>query len=166
MSRFQDIRRCIAYDPVTGLLTWAVDIGGRDGKKFKRGSEAGCTSKDGYRLIRINGVLYKSHRVAWFLHYGEMPNGQIDHINHIKDDNRILNLRCVTNKENNSNFPLNKRNKTGIIGCYLHSSGRYRVRFCSNGKYVHIGYFDKHEDALEASKKAHEKHGFHLNHGV
>ena len=61
----------------------------------------------------MKGRQYLQHRVAWALHYGEWPASFIDHINHIRDDNRIHNLRVVTRAENNSNAIRRMNYKTG-----------------------------------------------------
>ena len=70
-------------------------------EEIKYGKEVGYLDKStGYRYVEINGISYYSHRLIWFMHYGTWPKGQIDHINGIKDDNRIENLREATASEN------------------------------------------------------------------
>lgn len=65
--------------------------------------------KDDYRSSRLNGKRYMVHRAVYETFVGEIPEGfQIDHINTIKDDNRVDNLRAVTPKENMNN-PLTKQ---------------------------------------------------------
>ena len=92
-----DIVNYLSYDPTSGIITWI-----KKRLKVSVGKEAGCLHSDGCRIIGFNGKTYKAHRVAWFLHYGENP-GEIDHINGIRDDNRIENLRVVTHYENMQN---------------------------------------------------------------
>ncbi|AUR84934.1 HNH nuclease [Vibrio phage 1.064.O._10N.261.52.E2] len=161
------LREKLSYNDRTGELTWKVDCGGRNNKRFKAGDKAGCLAKDGYVLVGVNKILYKAHRVAWFLHYGEMPSGDIDHINHIKNDNRISNLRVVTAKDNNKNQPKIKNN-TGYTNVYYRSglSKPYRAGIRGyDGKKVHLGYFGTAEEASIAVKVAKKKYGYHENHG-
>jgi len=91
----QALRSRLKYDPISGVLTW------RDGPAA--GREAGTISSDGYRVIFISGKRVKAHRAAWAIHHGTQPKHQIDHINRVRSDNRIQNLRDVTNAENQRN---------------------------------------------------------------
>jgi hypothetical protein len=70
------------YDPATGALV----------KKSSR-RRADFKVSNGYRAVNINNRRFQAHRVAWLLVYGIMPDGQIDHINRTRDDNRLANLR-------------------------------------------------------------------------
>lgn len=91
-----------------GILT-------RDDRKNSFGS----LDKDGYLIIKIKGKQYKAHRIVWLLYNGAFPNGEIDHINRDRLDNRIENLRVCTRKEQveNRNYFPNK--DTGVIGVYF-----------------------------------------------
>jgi hypothetical protein len=92
------IREIIAYDPITGKFTWLVHTPGRT-----RGKEAkGTVANNGYIHIRVDRRIYLAHRLAWYLSYGMWPN-TIDHINRIKTDNRLSNLRDVPLWENVAN---------------------------------------------------------------
>ncbi|EBY0956393.1 HNH endonuclease, partial [Salmonella enterica subsp. enterica serovar Kentucky] len=77
-----------------------------------------CSSinSDGYLMIMINGKAYPAHRLAWLIVYGTMPDGFIDHINRVRTDNRISNLRLVTHSENMQNRKIQKNNKSGYRG--------------------------------------------------
>lgn len=88
------IRLRLRYDPDTGKVYW------RDGPCA--GLEAG-TPRSAYLSIRLGGVNYRLHRVAWALHHGTWPLQVIDHINCIGTDNRIANLRDVSPLENARN---------------------------------------------------------------
>jgi hypothetical protein len=115
--------------------------------------------KYGYKELTINidGKRYylRAHRVAWFLHYGEWPDGVIDHINHNRKDNRICNLRAVTHHENLQN---REPNKSGMpIG--VRRGGKfhgYRARIVSNGKSIYLGSYETPSDAEYVYKKAYE----------
>lgn len=99
----------------------------------------GSFDKDGYLIIKIKGKQFKAHRIVWLLHYGHFPKMEIDHINRIRTDNRIENLRECTRLENiqNSYIPVNK--DTGVRGIYKDkcTKGLLAVyTFHKNGKTV------------------------------
>ena len=80
-----------------GGLYWRVS----PAKRVKVGDRVGYCNPDGYRHFEHKGRSYKEHRVIWQLFNGSIPEGMyIDHINRVKDDNRIENLRLVTHQEN------------------------------------------------------------------
>lgn len=91
-----DFNEFLKYDPETGTLIWIMDVSSRARKE----KVAGGLSSSGYLQIRFKNKRYLTHRVAWYLHYGVWPTGQIDHINGIKTDNKIINLRDVTQSQN------------------------------------------------------------------
>ena len=103
----------------------------------------------------INGRMYKEHRVIWFAYYGKWPINQIDHINGIKDDNRISNLREANSFQNQMNRAEQKNNTSGRKGVCFHIRLRkWQARIASNGKRVHIGYFQFKRDAIFAYDSA------------
>lgn len=95
IEAFIAARDRLSYDPETGSLRW------RDGPKA--GRVAGTVGVSGYRRVCINGKQLRAHRIAWFIYHGAMPNDQVDHVNRNRDDNRISNLRDVSNAENQRN---------------------------------------------------------------
>ena len=106
------IKNIIYYDPETGWMSW-------NGKKkwTKRGA-IGYLNKDGYRVVMIDKCNYPVHRLAWVYVFGGIDAKlQIDHINHDRSDNRIENLRLVTNKENQMNRRFTG-NTSGFRGVY------------------------------------------------
>jgi hypothetical protein len=74
-----------------------------NGRAVKAGSKAGTLHKKGYTQIKINGNLFMAHRLIWFVTYGKFPDNQIDHIDGDKSNNRIENLRDVSQKVNSQN---------------------------------------------------------------
>ena len=89
----------LAYDPVGGAFYWNV----RKSSKTKIGDRAGVLHPNGYVYIRIDGFGYRAHRLAWFYVFGVWPTLEIDHIDRVKTNNGILNLRDVTAKVNQNN---------------------------------------------------------------
>lgn len=90
------------YNPETGVFKWK-----ETSRRGFVGKEAGCfCQRDGYIRIRVDGKLELTHRLAWNITYPNAPvtsSEQIDHINHVRTDNRIANLRKATNTENSRN---------------------------------------------------------------
>lgn len=84
-----------------------------------RRNSNGSLNRDGYLMLKIKGKKYLAHRLAWFLRYGDFPKSELDHINRIRTDNRIENLRESTRMEQiiNSEHPINK--ETGVRGVYI-----------------------------------------------
>ena len=107
-----EISSQIRYHSDGGLFEWVKASGGR-----RRGTFAGSANKEGYLFVMVNGQKYSAHRLAWFLFYGMWPNGQIDHINRVKADNRIENLRDVSGAINSRNqVDAQSNNKVGVLG--------------------------------------------------
>ena len=108
-----DDRELVEY-----LRKWFyVDSDGTLHRKDRKNS-AGSYDKDGYLIVKIKGKQYKAHRLIYALHYGLMPVGVIDHINGIRTDNRIENLRCVTQADNVANTVHTRNTLTGEYGIY------------------------------------------------
>ena len=106
------LKEILHYDQDTGLFTWIKDnICG-----IKIGDIAGCLKQDGYHYIGINYNRYKRSRLAWLYVYGYFPESNIDHIDRIKDNDKIKNLREVSQSCNVRNSSLLKTNKSGVKG--------------------------------------------------
>lgn len=84
-----------------------------------RKNSNGSKDKDGYLIIKIKGKQYKAHRLIWFMTHGEFPDGEIDHINRKRTDNRIDNLRVVDRIGNINNTTKKINKDTGCYGIYL-----------------------------------------------
>lgn len=175
MNLTQEILKDILeYNPENGELRWKV----RSEKYFPTSQSSRCWNgawvgklalnaldKKGYRVGSIFNKDYKSHRIIWFMIYGYLPD-QIDHINGIKSDNRLSNLREVSNHENHRNMGVQKNTKTGVTGVqWLKREKSYMARICVNNKEIRLGYFKDFADAVKARKIAEREYGFHPNHG-
>lgn len=134
----------------------------------KEGDIAGTKSKRGYWDIRVEGKLYRRSRIVYAMHHGKCPTHlQIDHVNRNKEDDRIQNLRLVTNQENCRNKGIKSTNKSGVTGVYWSkATKKWAASIVADTKERRIGYFDTIEKATEARKKAEKRYGYHSNHGV
>lgn len=131
------------YNPITG------DVTGMFGKVLK------SKHAEGYLTLNLNKK-YKllQHQLVWYITYG-MVVESIDHINGIKDDNRICNLRSVTNQEN-------AFNRTKAKGYYWNKRDKkWQANIKLNGKSINLGYFITEEEARQAYLDA--KLIYHLN---
>lgn len=136
------------YDPDDGNFYRVGDT-----KRRKNGEKLGW-NKDGYVSLSVNGKMTRAHRLAWFLYYGEWPILDIDHINGVRNDNRISNLRQVTRQVNLQNLKrCHKDNKHGYLGI-VEVSGRYYARIRVNGKSIPLGGYETPKEAHEAYIKA------------
>lgn len=166
VSLFELAMEFLRYDPDTGVFTWNKS----NNKRIKIGAIAGCVQHDykgkKYISIRLSGKLYKSHRLAWVITYGELPDSDIDHINGDGLDNRVINLRSVSHQENMKNQKLRNTNKSGICGVFLNKpTGKWQVQITVDGKKKHLGLFSDFDSSVAARKAADISHGYHQNHG-
>ena len=150
------------YNPETGVFKRLVSAS----LNTKAGQIAGSANGKGYLRIMVDGKQHKSHRLAWLYVYGEFPSDQVDHINGVKDDNRLTNLRAVTNAENSKNVKMRISNTSGTMGVYWDKPrGKWRAQIKANGKNKYLGIFKDISEAIAVRKKAEILHGFHENHG-
>lgn len=149
------LRTLLNYDARTGVFTWRVERA-RSGRA-PVGSSAGRTDYRGYRVIKIDGVQYFAHRLAWLYAHGQMPTEDIDHINRARGDNRLSNLRPAERKQNAINRGKNRNNTTGFKGVTFRR-GRYEARTVADGRRVHVGAFKSIEDAVTAQRLAEAIH--------
>lgn len=128
---------------------------------------AGYKANNGYLAVSVVGVRALVHRVIWAIHYDAWPEGDIDHIDNDKTNNRIPNLRMATKSQNSMNTRIRKDSTTGIKGvCYNSANSNYRVRLIKDNTPVEVGSFLTIQAAAEAVKLARKKiHGDFCNHG-
>lgn len=164
------------YDPISGIFTWRKRHGkGRSVSVFNAlyaGMQAGSIvssnkSKTNYIAIKINGKSYKAHRLA-FLFMGENPPDEVDHLDHDGTNNKWENLRASNRFDNQKNLPIQKSNKTGVVGVNWHkAANKWQARAvdCS-GKRIDIGRYDSFEDAVNARKKYEVEFKYYQNRDV
>lgn len=146
-----ELRQLLRYDPETGLL-YRVD--GREALNY--------LMPNGYLTGTVLGRTVWAHRAAWAVHHGKWPKCQIDHINGVKTDNRLANLRDVTAAENKRNSPRYKNNPSGVTGVRWHEPRKeWRVWL---GK-RQIGAFADFDAAVAARKNAEREGGYSDGHG-
>lgn len=155
MINHDELTKILNYDPDTGLFTWA-----------RTGKIAGGISEKGYIRIQINRRKYMAHRLAWLFIYQEWPKEQIDHINHVRNDNRLCNLTEATNQENAKNRGIQTNNSsgsTGVLWSEKHKNWKAQIKV--DQKVIYLGTFINKNEAIKARNQAEKDHGFHENHG-
>lgn len=148
------LNELFTYNPETGLIYWKAKGKGRIKKK-----EAGTLLHSGYIGICIGNRRVQAHRIAWTLFHGTKPKNQIDHINGIKTDNKIKNLREASNSQNGKNLKLSKANKSGIKGvCFEKYTNLYKAYIRVDGKMLSLGRYKTLQEAEAIRKQAEIKH--------
>lgn len=149
-------------------MNWYEVFEYREGVLYwKNGRRAGSLTNKGYVRLRSKNKGYQVHRIVWEMYNGLIPEGmEIDHINHIRDDNRIENLRLVDRRHNTMNRGFRSDNSSGVMGVRKHSkNNNWIAEIRVNGKSIYLGSFYDFDDAVKARKEAEVKYGFHENHG-
>ncbi|MBX9864654.1 MAG: HNH endonuclease [Hyphomicrobium sp.] len=150
MLKCEALREALQYDPQTGEFTSRVRRG-----RLTPGARVGSTHRTGYRTIKLCDQLHQAHRLAWLYVHGEWPPGMLDHINGIKTDNRITNLRVATGSQNNVNRKKLSQNTSGARGVtWNKSSGKWQAALKVNGKCRYLGVFENIEAASAAYRAA------------
>ena len=145
----------LIYKPETGIFTHRVPR-----CYVKAGTPAGSLKPSGYIRVSIDGRMYQAHRLAWFYVHGEFPESDIDHINGVRNDNRICNLRPCARFENCQNIPVVKTNTSGLVGARFNKLRRKWLAAISvNNQRLHLGSFniaiEAHQAYVSAKAKLH-----------
>ena len=149
------------YNRITGTLTYKQTTA-----SGKQGELATFNHIRGYLSVCIGRTQYLAHRLIFMMVTGNWPTNHIDHINHIKHDNRWENLRDVAQEDNNRNMPKRLNSKTGVLGVSLDKpTGKYRAHISVKGKAKHLGLFETVDAAKAARAVASAQYGYHTNHG-
>ena len=165
MITFEKADELFRYDSETGKLFWKKRVDSRIPVSLEAGTSR---AKDGYINVGTGGKLYPAHVIAMLPTFGSIPkNSEVVHINHIRNDNRLCNLRLVSRSENSRNQPVSSRNSTGHTGTYLDSGrNKFAAQIKVNGKCIYPGSYETLLEAVEARKAADKKYNFHPNHGT
>ena len=132
-----EVKELLKYDPATGVFTWLVP---RSSNSIKAGTVAGSLMHTGYVQIQIGKARYMGHRLAWLYVYGYFPENSIDHINRRRTDNRIENLREVSNSCNIRNSKPHSNNTSGVKGvCWAKRVQRWQADVKVNGRKIGLG---------------------------
>lgn len=143
------LRELLEYDAETGVIRWSMaTVNGH-----RAGQLAGTVALNGYRMIRLQGKLRLAHRLAWTMHYGHPPALNIDHVNRDRADNRLVNLRDVSQKANSRNHP----SKPLLVGAVLLPSGRWAAQVHKYGGAHAVGEFDTPAQANKEWQKQQAK---------
>lgn len=151
------VKQRLVYDEITGVFTWRTNW-----YKVLAGQIAGVEMPDGYWRISIYRNQVLAHRLAWFYIHGAWPKGEIDHINGNRSDNRIVNLRVATRRQQLMNQKLLKRNKSGYKGVhFVKDVKKWNAQIKIDGKSTSLGFFDDPKEAhaayVEAAERAFDK---------
>ena len=153
----RELRDSLLYDSVTGRFTWWV----KPANNISVGATAGCISQMNrnhhYVKIRLRGIQYLAHRLAWLYMTGEWPEKWIDHIDGNGTNNEWSNLRKTDHITNQWNARRYKKHQTGLKGVHRHLD-RYRSSLFVEGQHLHLGIFDTPEEAHAAYCDAARKH--------
>lgn len=160
----ETLRAYLRYDPETGHIALI-----RDTLYRRAGDRADHPGARGYLYVSLFSIGFRAHRVAWALHFGRWPEQEIDHINGVRDDNRIANLRDVSPQANRMNTAVNSRNTSGHVGITRRVKKGKEGAWCAyikrDGRRRWLGSFPTIEEAIQARDAAQAALGFHPNHG-
>ena len=145
------------YNAETGELTNRFNINGRALKD----DLSGYVNDSGYRVVRVKGKTYRCHRIVWEMHNGPISKDlEIDHINRIRNDNRIENLRLATRHEQNLNLS-QRVSKTGVTGVvYRKKNSKWQAQIGFKGRHIYLGIFNDFFEACCVRKSAEINYGF------
>ena len=147
------LRKCLSYDKDTGHFIWLESSSRANG--HQKDDRADKQRSGGYYRVKLSGKVYYAHRLAWFMSYGTWPEGQLDHKDGDKSNNRLSNLRLATPVQNSTNQKTPANNTSGVKGVHwIKKKKRWQAQITNNGKQIRLGYFVNFDDAVEARKAA------------
>jgi len=148
------LKELFSYDPETGLLYWRARGRGRIKKK-----PAGTLLSTGYVGIVADGKRLLAHRICWAIANSKEPADQIDHINGVRIDNRICNLREAKNSQNGKNMSISKRNTSGVSGVSFDKiNQKWRAYIRVDGVHLNLGRWPSIKQAKLARIGAEKKY--------
>ena len=163
------LRKLLRYEPETGELFWrerpremckTEQSWKTWNKRFPDTKAVNFLDSDGYLRGSIFGKTYKAHRICWAIHYGAWPSKHIDHINGIRSDNRVSNMRDVTNIQNQQNRKTTSKN-CGVVGvCWVKADRQWRAHIKVQNKLIYLGQYFEIQDAIAARRLAEIRYGY------
>lgn len=157
------LKNILNYDPDSGIFTWKV----KTCRKVTIGKEAGAISKANplaapYLVLNFDGTRYKLHILAYFYMTGKWLPGNIDHEDGNTLNNKFLNFRIATRKEQNTNKAKHRDGVCKYKGIHFNKrTNRYVAEIMNNRVKYHLGSFDTQEEAAKAyeikSKELHKE---------
>lgn len=148
------LKELLYYHPESGDLVWLVNQG-----RALAGMQAGTPDEKGYIRIKLDGIKYRAHRIAWFYVTGTWPSKEIDHRDLTKNNNVWSNLREADDVQQNANKLVQRNNACGQRGVSFWK-GRWRAVLYMSKKQKFLGYFkSKEAAALAYLDAAHEHFG-------
>ena len=175
----EKLNRILSYYPDSGLLFWKhrdFDTFEYQGPHLLRIANSWNTAhagkqgftirlNTGYMASTIDSVPFLAHRIIWKMVHGVDPE-HIDHINGLRNDNRLVNLRETTVGGNCRNMATPSSNTSGVVGVHWHTTNRtWTANIQACGRLTHLGTFKSKEEAIAARKRAERALGYHANHG-
>ena len=148
-------RKFLRYDPETGIFS-RFTVGSKDPAKRKTWRQVGSIGiPHGYLMISACGAVYRAGRLAWLMHHGKWPAGEIGYADGDKTNNRIKNLRDQTAIQTAENRKVRSDSTSGYIGVTWHKGiGKWKAQIGAKGVNHHLGYFAKPLDASKAYQAA------------
>lgn len=141
MLTAERLRQVMTYDQATGIFTRRIKTA-----RVDVGDVAGSRDRRGYVCIRVDGPIYKAHRLAWLYVTGSWPTLEIDHVNGVTGDNRWANLREATRSQNMANA--RKHKNSWLKGARYHRAvKRWQGIIQKDGVRHELGWFDTPEEA-------------------
>lgn len=155
MITYEQANKVLSYNPNTGILVWKLKTGNRS----RIGQIAGCLDNKGYQTITLFYGIYGAHRLAWLLTHKQWPKEDIDHINGVRNDNRLSNLCEATRQQNCMNRKLAKGRK--FKGVYpARTTYGWDAIITFSGKRIVLGTYSSPElAAIAYENKAKELYG-------
>lgn len=158
------LRQLLSYDQATGLFFWrertvaeCSDARIRNSWNARYANKAAFTGSEatGYKVAKVLGVTVKAHRAAWAMHYGDWPAGWIDHMNGVRTDNRIENLRIASGSENAMNRKVPANSTSGFKGVTWDKEAQKWMAYIKKaGRQTKLGRFDCRIEAAKAYNAA------------
>lgn len=155
MPSIEDLRSWLVYEEDTGKIF------------SKKSNKYVFSNKhhSGYLKGAIRSRTFTAHRVCVALKLGYWPEGEIDHINGVKDDNRWENLRVVDKSQNQRNAKKRSDNKSGVTGVFQRKSGSWRAYINGDSRRIFLGTFQTRNEAVAARKSAEKMFAYTSRHG-